>query len=111
MKLMNIYWQPDIKVEVERALENAAEIEEKLNIEGFSDMEYDEQYNRLIDVFHHTPAVLDDLLELPSEVELPREFTEEDAVEYAWEWLENEYGTAVEGFEIHFDDGTVVKKG
>ena len=47
----------------------------------------------------------------PPEADFPEDFSKEDVEEYGWEWLEDTYGSIIEGFKIKFDDGRIVEKG
>ena len=113
MKLFEINWCPNEKHTIEFIMEyhQPKEVESMLHIDGYSQMNEDDRRNALCDLFRHNPAKLDEFWNLPAEVELPATFTPKDAEEYAWEWLENEYGTAVDGFKIQIDENTIIEKG
>ena len=113
MRAFDINWCPNEKATIEYILEyfQPHEITDLLGIEGYGEMDTDERKYALCDLFRHTPAKLDEFWKLPPEVEIPESFSKEDAEEFAWDWLEDKYGTAIEGFRLELDKDTVLEKG
>lgn len=113
MRAFDINWCPNEKATIEYILEyfHPEEIKDLLGIENYEKMNTDERQIALCDLFRHTPAKLEAFWKLPSEAELPEIFSKEDAEEFAWDWLEDEYGTAVDGFRLELDKDTILEKG
>ena len=113
MRAFDINWSPNEKATIEYIFEYfwPQEIKNLLGIENYEKMNTNERQNALCDLFRHTPAKLEEFWKLPSEVEIPESFSREDAEEFAWDWLEDEYGTAIEGFRLELDENTVIEKG
>lgn len=113
MKIIDINWNPNEKATIEYILEyiTESEADNLFHIPNYANMDDEERRDALCDLFRHQPAKLDEFWKLPSEVDIPKTFTIENADEFGWEWLESEYGTAVSGFRIELNDGTTITKG
>lgn len=111
MRAIEINWSPDEKAEIEYIVEGKYDMERMLGIKGYSKMSNEEKKDALCDFFRHRPGVMEEFLDLPPESDFPEDLSEEDVEEYGWEWLEDTYGSIVEGFKIKFDDGRIVEKG
>ena len=101
MKLTNIKWKPQISEIYEKfdemSYDKAAEI---LGVpkEHYACMLTEERHDYIYEYFHRQhESAMADLLEIPSEVELPEEIkNKEDATD----WLADEYGYDFDGYDI-----------
>ena len=111
MKAIEINWSLDEKAEIEHIVEAGYDMERMAGVKGYPAMSDDEKKEALCDFFRHRPGVLEEFLELPPEADFPEDLSEKNVEEYGWEWLEDTYGSIIEGFKIKFDDGRIVEKG
>ena len=111
MKAIEINWSPDETAEIEYIIESNDDMERITGIKDYLKMLDEDKKEALCDFFRHRPGALETFLKLPPEADFPEDFSEEDVEEYGWEWLEDTYGSIIEGFKIKFDDGKIVEKG
>lgn len=100
MKVVNIKWNIDMD-EVFEKLDNMtsknAANELGIPSETYSNMTTTEKHDYAYDYFHHCPGALDDFMNLPSEIELPKEIEDDEDIS---DWLSDVYGFCHEGFEL-----------
>ncbi len=107
MKITNIQWDIDISDAIDALLEKRAEAAaEILGIpkEQYANMTTSERVDYANDLFRHSPATMEEIYDLPNEVELPEELAKEagtdDYEDDITEWLSEEYGTCVRGWNF-----------
>ncbi len=101
----NIQWDIDIDEAYERldemTDEKAAE-ELEIPVDKYASMTTEERHDFAYDLWHHSPATLEEFMGLPDEVEIPEELG--DPGEYLGEdianWLSDTFGFCHEGFDI-----------
>ena len=100
MKAIEIQWDFDMD-EVFAKLDETkpAEAAEFLGVpaDRYDRMTTEERHDYAYDVFRHCPALLDDFMGLPYEIEIPEELTD---IEDISDWLSDEYGFCHSGFQI-----------
>ena len=100
MKAVNIQWDIDINEAItaldEMPAEKAAKAIE-LSYDRYANMTTEERHDYAYDFFHHRPAALEEFMNLPNEVEIPTEITEEEDIA---NWLSDTYGFCHAGFEL-----------
>ena len=100
MKAKNIRWDIDMEGVLESlddlSLEEAAKLL-KVPYEKYAKMSFDERDDFAEDYFRHNPGALLELVDLPVEVELPEDLTDEEDIS---DWLSDEYGFCHDGFEL-----------
>lgn len=105
LKAINIEWDIDMDEAIEilddMSVGDAAQ-SLKISKEKYSKMTIDERHEVAIDIFHHCPAVLDELMGLPNEVEIPAELIDEDDIT---DWLSDEYGFCFNGYGLIDEEG------
>ena len=105
MKAYNIDWDIDI----EEAFEKLDEMNYKsaasalgISADDYANMTTEERHDFAYDLFHHCPGELEDFMDLPTKVEIPKELTNEEDIT---EWLSDEYGFCIKGYKLDTDEG------
>lgn len=65
--------------------------------EAFEELSAEDRRDVAYDKFRHCPALLDDFMGLPDEVDIPPELTDSEDIS---EWLSDKYGFCHEGFQL-----------
>ena len=106
MKITNIQWDIDFD-EVYERLDNmeytTAAKAIGIPAERYANMTTEERHDYAYDLFHHSPASLDEFMGLPDEIELPEELNKPNDDYYTEDisdWLSDTYGFCHKGFEI-----------
>lgn len=106
MKITNIQWDIDFD-EVYERLDNmeytTASKAIGIPAERYANMTTEERHDYAYDLFHHSPASLDEFIGLPDEIELPEELNKPNDDYYTEDisdWLSDTYGFCHKGFEI-----------
>lgn len=100
MKAINVWWDIDMDEVYERLDESVpATVAEILDVpaDRYARMTTEERHDFAYDVFRHCPALLDEFMGLPEEIEIPEELTDEADIS---EWLTYEFGFYHQGFEL-----------
>ena len=100
MKAKNIQWDIDMEcvynILDEMSAKEAAKALE-LPYDKYANMTDEEKDDWAYDFFSNRPDALLEFVDLPSEVELPKDLTDEDDIS---DWLSDEYGFCHDGFEL-----------
>ena len=100
MKAKNIHWDIDMEcvcdILDEMSAKEAAKALE-LPYDTYANMTDEEKNDWVYDFFSNRPDALMEFVDLPSEVELPKNLTDEDDIS---DWLSDEYGFCHDGFEL-----------
>jgi len=106
MKATNIRWDIDFDEVYEKLDEMTYEAAaEAIGVpaETYANMTTEERHDYAYDLFHHSPATLDEFMGLPNEVIIPDELNKPDDEYYVddiSDWLSDEYGFCHEGFVL-----------
>lgn len=95
-----IQWDFDMDEVYERLDEmKPKEAAESLGVpfDRYERMTTEERHDYAYDAFRHCPAMLDDFMGLPYEIEIPKELTDPEDIS---DWLSDEYGFCHRGFEL-----------
>lgn len=101
---ININWDIDI----EEAVDAAMELSEEEFKNNFGINIDDENAEDIVkDKFHHCPGLMDDIIGVPSSVEIPDEIMkaaqDEDDDSIITDWLSDEYGWCINGYGLSTD--------
>ena len=97
MKATNIRWNVNMDLAFEKLDEMKREkISEILEVDC-TDFTTKEIHDYAYDVWHHSFAKLCEFMELPDEVELPKECIDDEDIDY---YLSDTYGAYVEDFDV-----------
>ena len=103
MKAYNIDWD----INIEEALDILDEMDYKdaasalgISVDAYANMTTEERHDYAYDLFHHCPGELEDFMNLPTKVEIPKELTNEEDIT---EWLSDEYGFCIKGYKLDTD--------
>ena len=103
MKAYNIDWD----INIEEALDMLDEMDYKdaastlgISVDTYANMTTEERHDYAYDLFHHCPGELEDFMNLPTKVEIPKELTNEEDIT---EWLSDEYGFCIKGYKLDTD--------
>lgn len=75
--------------------------------ERYAAMNTSERHDYAMDVWHHSPASLEEFMGLPDKVEIPTDLTDEEDIS---DWLSEEYGFCHNGFKLTSDEQKDVKE-
>lgn len=108
MKITNIQWDIDVSDAIDALLEKRTEAAaEILGIpsDQYANMTTSERVDYANDLFRRSPATMEEMYNLPNEVELPEELAKEAGTDDPYEdditeWLSDEYGTCVSGWNF-----------
>ena len=96
----NINWDIDMDEVYEKLDEmTAKEASKALGVpyETYANMTTEERHDYAYDSFRHNRSDLEEFMELPEEVRLPKELVDEDDIS---DWLSDEYGYCHEGYNL-----------
>lgn len=100
MKAFEVQWEFDMD-QVYEVLDDTdpAEAAEFFGIpeDRYKQMTSEERHDHAYDVFRHCPALLDEFMGLPYEIEIPEELTDDRDIA---EWLMYEFGFCHRGFQL-----------
>ena len=68
-----------------------------ISVEKYESLTQEERYDWAYDKFRHCPALLDEFMGLPDEVDIPLELVDDEDIS---NWLSDEYGFCHEGFKL-----------
>lgn len=104
MLVTNIQWDIDIEevfeILDEMRVEKAAEAID-LPIDSYANMSTEERHDWAYDYFHHRSGALDEFMDLPKEIKIPKELKDEDDIS---DWLSDTYGFCHKEFTIKEED-------
>ena len=69
----------------------------EISVERYSNMTTEERHDYAFDVFHHCPALLDEFVGLPDEIDIPEALNDDEDIA---DWLSDKYGYCHRGFQI-----------
>lgn len=99
MKVVNIQWNVDMD-EVYELLDEMPEDKAaealKVPVDKYTKFSLEERHNIAEDLFRHQPAELDSFLQLPDEIEIPENVSEE----FVADWLSDTYGYYHSGYAV-----------
>lgn len=102
----DINWDIDRSEAIEALSEMSCESAAKLlgiGKERYANMNTCERIDYAYDVFRHSPGVMDELFNLPDEIEIPDVFGitgEDDDFSEVTDWMSDEYGFCINGYQV-----------
>ena len=100
LKAYDIEWDFDEDQIFERIDETESEEMAEIigiSVEKYESLTQEERYDWAYDKFRHCPALLDEFMGLPDEVDIPLELVDDEDIS---NWLSDEYGFCHEGFQL-----------
>ena len=100
LKAYDIEWDFDEDQIFERIDETESEEMAEfigISVEKYESLTQEERYDWAYDKFRHCPALLDEFMGLPDEVDIPLELVDDEDIS---NWLSDEYGFCHEGFKL-----------
>ena len=106
MKAYNINWSIDYD-EVYEKLDDMTVDKAAAALEipkgRYANMSTEERHDYAYDFFRHDPGALDEFLELPSEVEIPKDIEDLSDDNVITDWLSDTFGYCIEGYDLDTD--------
>lgn len=102
MTAYDIRWNIDVDEAVDELMTKSVyDAAELLGVPGvaFASMSEDERRGRAETEFNHNPVLMERVMDLPDEIEVPDCYTEDDDEDIA-NWISNAYGFCIYNFEL-----------
>ena len=100
LKAYDIWWDFDKDEIFERIDETDPKDMAKMigvTLKQYKSLSDEDRHDLAYDKFRHCPALLDEFMGLPNEIEIPSELTDSEDIS---NWLSDEYGFCHEGFQL-----------